>query len=448
MGTVYFTGVSTYSAELQNVISRSVAIASFPLTLMQNEQSRLQAEGSALSSLDSKFTAAQTALKNLESAIGPSSYTATSSDSSTATATAGEGALAATYTVEVLDAGSSTNTLSQSTLPTVTDPFSGSISSSGTFTLTVNGSAFTITPGGTGLMDLANAINDSGAGVQASLVNLGSSSAPDYRLSIRSTKLGADTIQLNDGTADLLDTLSTGNTASYKVNGINTVIQSDSQTVTLAPGVSVNLLKANPGNPATITVGQSSANLLTALNSFISAYNSAVDAVDGQHGESAGPLSGDSVLNSLTRALRQITQYSPGSGAISGLASIGITLDNSGKLSLDQTVFDSLSVQDVAQFLGSTDGGGFLKAANDAFNTVEDPDTGALKTAIASNTARQTDEADQIDTEQQRIDDFTANLVNQMASSDALIAQLESQKTYMTALFTAFIDSTNKSSNG
>ncbi|MEO8659310.1 MAG: flagellar filament capping protein FliD, partial [Bryobacteraceae bacterium] len=440
--TLYFTGVSSYSADLNSVISRAVAIASFPLQLMQNTENTLQSKAFALKDLDTKFTAIQTALSSLSTAIGPNSYTATSSDPSTVVATAAAGALAATYTVEVSDAGSSTSTLSQAALTKVVDPFASSISSSSAFTLTVNGNTYGITPGGAGLMDLASAINNSSAGVQASVVNLGDSGSPDYRLSIRSNKLAPDTIQLNDGSSDLLDTLSTGGNAAYTVNGIATVIHSDSPTVDLAPGVSAQLLQTNVGFPATVTVGQDNANLLKSLNSFISAYNTGVDALDAQHGSNPGILSGDPTLNSLSDALRQMTQYSPGSGPIANLAAIGVTLDNTGHLILDQTAFDAVDTQTMSDFLGSVDTGGFLKMANDALNTVEDPDSGVLKIAISSNTDQQTTANDNIATEQQRVDDMTANLVLQMAASDALIAQLESQKSYMTALFAPFTQAT------
>ncbi len=53
---------------------------------------------------------------------------------------------------------------------------------------------------------LAQAINTSGAGVSATVINLGSPSAPSYTLSLQSTALGNIPIQLNDGTQDLLTT--------------------------------------------------------------------------------------------------------------------------------------------------------------------------------------------------------------------------------------------------
>ena len=84
---------------------------------------------------------------------------------------------------------------------------------------------------------LAQAINTSNAGVSATILNLGSPTAPDYRLSLQSTSLGPTTIQLNDGTQDLLTTLTTGTPAKYQVDGQpSTPISSNSSTVTIAPG--------------------------------------------------------------------------------------------------------------------------------------------------------------------------------------------------------------------
>ena len=98
------------------------------------------------------------------------------------------------------------------------------------------------------------------------MVNVGSSSAPDYRLSLQSTKLSADIIHLDGGLGDMLDLLATGANASYKVNGLTTAITSDSRTVTLAPGVTAQLLQpSTPGDATTITVSLNSDGIRTAL---------------------------------------------------------------------------------------------------------------------------------------------------------------------------------------
>src|SRR5204863_5327533 len=124
-------------------------------------------------------------------------------------------------------------------LPTVTDPTTQNISSASSFTLTVDGVTRTITPATNTLTALASAINaDTLAGVQATIVNIGPPSAPDYRLSLQSSTLGNVSIQLNDGTSDLLTPLTTGTLAQYQVNGSPVPpIQSNSRSVTIAPGV-------------------------------------------------------------------------------------------------------------------------------------------------------------------------------------------------------------------
>src|SRR5207247_6482351 len=97
------------------------------------------------------------------------------------------------------DAGSSSTSISADGMPTVTDPAIQSISASSTFTLTIGGVPQTITPAANNLNALAAAINAAGASVQATIVNVGPPTAPDYRLSLQSNTLGNVSLQLNDG---------------------------------------------------------------------------------------------------------------------------------------------------------------------------------------------------------------------------------------------------------
>ena len=137
-----FTGSSTFAADFQSVITRAVAIASLPLKQYQNQKSDMTAQSTALTGLDATFAALQTAIQNLDTATGPASYASTSSDPTSVGATIGSGALAGTYTVDVVSLGSATSTLSGATLPAVADPYSTSISASTSFSLTVNGTRF------------------------------------------------------------------------------------------------------------------------------------------------------------------------------------------------------------------------------------------------------------------------------------------------------------------
>jgi len=436
-----FTGMSSYASDLQSVISRAVAIASLPLNQLQNELQDMNGQSSALGGLDNTFASLQTAIGSLNTALGARSYSAVSSDTSAATASVSSGALEGSYTLDISSVGSYSTSLSDPSLPAVSDPYSTSISTSSSYTLTVNGRTVTISPSDGSLMSLAQALNSGGLGVQASVVNTGSTASPQYELVVRSANLGPDTIQLNDGSRDLLNSLSTGTMASYTVNGLSTPIQSTSRTVTLAPGVTVQLVQpTNIAQPVTISVSRNMNAAESVISDFVNAYNAAQTALSQQVGQNAGQLSGQSIVRTLFSALHQITQYTTNAGGIQTLTALGINLDSTGKLSFDQSAFESANISDIASFLGGTTTGGFLKLANDTLTEIEDPTSGSLKTAIQQVQDQITHQNDLIAKSEQQVSDLQTRLQQQMAAADAAIASLESQKNYITNLFTAMLN--------
>jgi len=448
---ITFNGSSTYSSSFQQVINRAVGIASLPMETLQTDVTNLTTQQSALNTLGTGFTALQSAVQAL-STDATGSPIAQVSDPTALSATAVAGALNGTYSIQVDDIGSSTTTLSDPSLTTVTDPTSGNISSSSTFTLTVDGVATAITPSGSSLEDLTSAINSAGAGVQATIVNVGSNTSPDYRLAVTSNNLGADTIQLNDGTNDLLDTLTTGTDAQYKVNGGTTDVQSNSTQVTLSPGLTVSLL-AQTTSPVTITVSSNFSALQSDLSNFVNAFNTTVAAVQKNVGQNGGALQGDSIINSLTGILGQITQYTSGSGNVSNLADLGLTLADDGTLGFDASTFAGASPADVQQFLGSvgatpTSGSGFLQKVNNDLSSVTDVTTGLIATDYNSLQTEITSDNSQISTDQTNISQLTSNLQQQLSQADAAIATLQSQVTYFTQLFQAEYGNNGTNSNG
>jgi flagellar hook-associated protein 2 len=432
---ITFSGSSTYASSFQQVIQRAVGIASLPMQILQGDVTELTGKQQATSALGSSFQLLQTAL----SAIGSTSSGSPAAQVSDAgvKATASTGALPGTYSIQVDDIGSSTVSLSKDGQTTVTDPSTGNISAASTFTLTVNGVDHTITPASSSLSSLVTAINAAGDGVQATIINVGTNTSPDYRLSLTSDNLGADTVQLNDGTNDLLDTLSTGTDALYKVNGSLTQLHSTSRDITLSPGLAVHLA-AQTASPATITVSTSFTGLENALSNFVSTFNAAVTSVQKNEGTNGGALSGDSLVYTLVNALNGLAQTTSGAGSITSLADLGVTLQQNGQLQFDSSVFSAANKTDVQQFLGSasTDAS-FLQLATDGLKSVTDVDKGliagaynALQTQIASKNKL-------IQSDQLRIDQLQKNLQAQLAKADAAIATLEGQKNYFEQLFTA-----------
>jgi len=440
-----FTGTSPYSSDLQQVLSRAVSIASLPLTALNTELTNLNSQFTEVGSLDSDFSTLLTSINSINS--GANTPAATSSDTSVLTAQTSASALPGTYAINVITAGAQTTAFSPSGLQAVADPSSQSITAATSLTLTVGSSSFKINPASNTLNALAAAINSSGAGVSATIINLGPSSAPDYRLSIQNNQLGNAAIQLNDGTNNLLQTLQVGADAQYQVNGQpSTPISSTSSTITIAPGVTADLLQAGNAN---ISVATSSSTLDSGLSSFVTAYNAAVDAVAANRGQNGGALAGDSLVSTLQQSLRSLVQYTGGSSSVQSVADLGLALDDTGHLSFDQAQFDSAlasNPQDVASFLGSTTAGGFLKAASDNLSGLEDQTTGTFQAVESSLKTQILNKNQQISAEQDHINLVQTSLTNQISAADALIATLEQQVTTVTALFAAANGKTTTSS--
>ncbi len=433
-----FTGTSRYSADFQKIIERSVSIASLPLLQLQQAKTRLEDESEALRSLDSKFAGLQNAIAALAAGAAGGSYSLSNSDGAVVMATISGEPLPGTYTIEVLDPGSFTTALSQDGLAVVTDPASENLSTASSFTLTVDGVDYTITPSAQTLAALAEAINAAGAGVSATILNLGSSSAPDYRLSLRAGKLGAVAIQLNDGVQDLLTTTATGTLASYRINGQPAAaISSDTRSVTVAPGLSVTLLKAGT---ATLTVSRGTAAISNALSSLVNAYNDAMAELDRHRGQAGGVLSGNSIVAALSETLRNVAGYAAGTGGLDSLAALGLSFDDQGRLSFDATAFEQATsgrLNELLAFLGSPETGGFLKAATDALEAIREGSGGLLSGALSAIAATLQAQEARITAEQERIDALEKSLTEQMAAADALIAALEQKVRYFNTLFEA-----------
>jgi flagellar hook-associated protein 2 len=428
-----FTGSSPFAAELQQVISTAVARASAPLTQLQSQQSTLQGQQSELQTLANDFTSLQSAFTSLNSAATSNAQSAQVSNTSIATATVSTGALNGTYSLNVVSLGSQANTISVNSLPTVTDPSTQNISASSSYTLSAEGQTYTVIPSGNSLDALVAAIDNSGANVQATVVNVGTAANPDYRLSIQSNDYAQANIQLNDGTNNLLQTITPGSNVQYQVNGEpSTPVNSTSRQLTISPGLNVSVVGTGTTN---ITVAQSTSALSAALNNFVTAYNTAASDLEKNRGQNGGALSGESIVYELQSQLNSIVNYSSGSGAITSLSAIGLSFDTNGNLQFDSSVLATATSKDVLAFMGSSTTGGFLQTANNALSSINDATSGILTEATQTTTNELSQLATKISNDQDSVNRLQQSLTTQMSSADSAISSLEQQVTEMTLLF-------------
>ena len=194
-GLINFTGLAS-GVNTNNIIQGLETVNQKQITNLTNQQTALQTEQSTFSTISSGLTSLQTSLEQLTSTVNGAlgGQTATSSDTSSLTAAADSTALPGTYSLTV-------NSIAQAEQLASSGVSSlNSTIQQGTLQLQVgSGSATTITIDNSDdtLQGLAEAINSSGSGLQASIVNDGSSTP--YRLLLSSSQTGsANTIQVTN----------------------------------------------------------------------------------------------------------------------------------------------------------------------------------------------------------------------------------------------------------
>ena len=195
---------------------------------------------------------------------------------------------------------------------------------------------------------LASYINDQSTqnswGVTASVVQ----DSGGYHLNLESQATGAAGVlqfTSNDTTlttvanpATSLDFVAPigGTNATFSIDGIP--FSSTSNTATGAlPGVTLNLVSAEPTVPVQLSVGPDTAQATTAINGFVVAYNTLITAINNQFAidpttNLEGPLGSDGSLRSLQSSLLADVSYSPASNGLVNLRSLGIQTNQDGTL--------------------------------------------------------------------------------------------------------------------
>jgi len=166
-----------------------------------------------------------------------------------------------------------------------------------------------------------------------------------------------------------------------------------------------------------------------------------------QRGTSGGALGGNSVIPTLTQALHNLTTYQ-GGGNVQSIADLGLKFDSNGVMSFDSTILTDTAAQDpqgVNDFLGSTAESGFLKTASDVLTSVTDQNNGAIVNALGEITGEITETNNQITQNQDHVDQLQKSLTAQITAADALIASMQQQYNYLSALLSVTTANQNAS---
>ena len=249
---------------------------------------------------------------------------------------------------------SSTGAGTETSLQTYTDATTAAVSANGEIQLVVGSQDYALDVSGSdnNLNGLAQAINGAGAGVTATVTG----SAGAYSLSLSAS--GPTTIQLNDlqSPTNLISDTNQGSNSNFDLNGVP-ISESTNNITDVIPGVSFTLLNTNPTGSVTLSLATDPTQLSSALQTFVTDYNTLVSQVQAQQGQNAGPLQGDLIINEITTDMQDlVTYFDPSSSSsIRSLSDLGVTFNDTGQMNFSTSTFNALSdnqISDAFQFLG------------------------------------------------------------------------------------------------
>jgi flagellar hook-associated protein 2 len=277
----------------------------------------------------------------------------------------------------------------------------------------------------------ASYINGLDLGVTASAVT--GSTGSTLSLVDSQTGLASD-VSVTSSPAGLGFTQGTvGQNAQLTVDGVPVV--SASNTVTGAiPGVTLNLAGTDVGSQVQLSVAPDADSVTSAVNQFVSSYNTAIGDINAQFTyntttQTQGPLASDGTLTAVQSQLLQAMTYSvSGNASVSSLASLGITMNDDGTLSVDNTTLSAAAQNDssdLQQFMQGANG--FATTLQSALTTLAAPNTGALTVDITNLQSNYTDLQSQINTIETQITSQHDALVTQYSTLNALLEDYPTQ---------------------
>lgn len=435
---ISFQGVAT-GLQTDALVNAILAQEGQGLTALQARQTRNKSRTTALNSLKTAMSSLSISLAALQDKFNARTVTSSDANGTNVTATA-NGAATGSYDLTVTTVatkGRISPTLSGG-VPTnlaVADP-AAAIFSSPEASFAVRGTdgvikAFQVTTNS--LFGLRDAINASGAGVTAAVINTGAGAKP-YQLVITAKDTGTGTtsgvvtlaaIDNADATAttvdpalgitagtltgtfaaptDLSGGLQSGaaeiaKDAVFTLNGIQltrkTNVVSDA-----ADGVIFTLKQGGQTGSTTLTVAQDKTTATTGMQDVITKYNAllklykdaaaSTKAADGSivQGALTGDATSRTFMSQIRSALTGTSSGLPGTASYQVPASLGVKTNTDGTLSLDTTTFQAAIEKDPAAAkrlfnLSGDSSNGILSFQGGSANTA----TGAIAFTIDSYT--------------------------------------------------------------
>lgn len=329
--------------DTNSIIQQLMDVERIPMQRLQQRQSDYQRKVDAWQSVNTRFTALETAaekLKDLSDFAGFTKATSSSEEHVTVTTTSGAAVGGLSFKVDNL---AQAHQMSSATSFTG----SGALVGAGTFSITVGATTHDFTTlASTTVAGLARQINESDAGVTASVVAL---DGTNYKLVLTAKETGtskaftASGTQAGLGTFDVLQAAEDAKLTIGEGASALTVTRSSNTIFDLMAGVTLSLRKEST-TTVSVSVAQDLDGAIAAVKSFVDEANRAISelsALTKYNAESkkAGLLQGDSTARSLLNDLRSsiMNVVDQLGGQYSFASSVGVELQRDGSIQLDET---------------------------------------------------------------------------------------------------------------
>ena len=446
MGTVglsFGSATSGTGFDVSSTVTSILAIQQGIETPWKSQLTSLEAQNTAFTAIGTDLATLATSLQSLTDADGVTAEKeGASSDTSVLTlSSASTEAAAGTHSIEVSQLAQ-TSSVYSSAVTNASDTLSGSLSIQ-----VGSGTAQTVTVGSTSntLASLAAAINSADIGVAASIIT----DTTGSRLSLVSSTSGSAgqlTVISNLTDATTAASVTTqaglsGQDAELTVDGV--AITSVSNTVSTAiPGVTFQLLGTS-SSAVQVQITNDTADISSAMNSFVTAYNAVVKDLTTQEGNdssgNAEPLYGNPTVSLMQTQLSQALLGGAASGAVSSITQLGVTVNDDGTLTYSdsgmQSMLDS-NFNDVVGFLQNT--GSFGMNLTSVLNGLSSSDTtGALYLAEQQNTNEEATLNTDVSNEEALLATEKTSLTTELNTANQVLQSIPSQLSEVNEMYSA-----------
>lgn len=445
------TGIAS-GIDYDAIIEATLDVEQTKIDKYETKVEDYESEISALGEVKSALSTFQDAVDDLADSWDFFEYTATSSNEDILTVSASDDAVEGSYQFEVTQLAAPEIIVGGDGFSSGSDVVGGGIIS-----ITVGSATavdVTIDSDST-LSEIKSAINNSDAGVTASIVEVSEGS---YALMLAADENG-ESIVFSIDDDDLGDTDNSGLSSLYAVPSSSSM--NVAQTGTMAQitwgeatfesstnefegiieGVTLNLNSAEPGTTVTVSVTKDSAAMSDKMQALVDSYNSLIDLLDEYQDEgdeeSYGILLGDASVNNLRSSLysKLFKQIENGSSDYTYLSQLGVEVQDTGKLTFDEETFEEALTDDAegVQDFFTTQGTGFADTMNETLDAYLDWD-GVFATKIDGLESSVDRANEKIESLEDKLDLYEERLRSRYAALETLLSELTNTQDSLTSL--------------